>query len=140
MAVTASVCTSYLREILTGLHLDTDTYKCALYVQDDATLSSATTAYTATGEVVGTGYTAGGVALTGFSAAVDSGVACLDFNDPTWSQSTITADAALIYNASRGNAAVCVVTFAEVSSMNGSFSVQWPAATSTTALVRLRVP
>lgn len=137
MAVTAAVCDSYTTELYSGTHTNTDVYKIALYVAANANLSSATTAYTATGEVSGAGYTAGGIALSGFSPSLDMGVSILDFADPVWSNATITADTALIYNSSKGNKAVGVVSFGTTTSTNGAFTVQFPAPTAATGLIRI---
>lgn len=110
MAITSAVCDSYTQELLSGIHTNTDTYKIALYNSATATLNASTTAYTSTGEASGAGYTAGGMTLSGFATSLDSGVAILDFSDPTWSNATITADTALIYNSSKSNKAVAVIS------------------------------
>lgn len=138
MAITAAVCDSYTQEILSGTHTNAHTYKIALFTST-ATLSAATTAYAATNEVSGTGYTAGGATLTGFATSLDTGVAILDFTtDPTWPASTITARGALIYNSSAANKAVAVLDFgADITSTNGTFTVAFPAATAATGLVRI---
>lgn len=138
MAITAAVCNSYKSEILTGTHVAADTYKIALY-PSTATLSDATTAYSATGEVTGAGYTAGGATLAGFSVTTDTGTAVLDFTtDPTWASSTITARGALIYNSTKANKAVCVLDFgSDITSTAGTFTVQLPAATAAAGLVRI---
>lgn len=138
MAITAAVCDSYTQEILSGTHTNTDTYKIALYTSA-ATLSAATTAYSATNEVVGTGYTAGGLALSGFSTSLDTGVAILDFTtDPSWTTATITARGALIYNSSKTNKAVAVLDFgSDISSTAGTFTVQFPTPAAATGLVRI---
>lgn len=123
-------------DMMGGVHAPTDTYKIALYV-DTANLDKNTTAYTATGEVVGTGYTAGGATLTGYARALSGDVAYLNWADPSWASSTITARGALIYNASKTNAAVAVLDFgANVSSSNGTFTVDLPA-NGATATVRI---
>jgi hypothetical protein len=138
MAITQAFCNSYKLEILQGIHEAADTYKIALYVST-ATLSKATTAYTATGEFSGTGYTAGGATLAGFSATLDADTAILDWTtDPTWPNATITARGALIYNATQSNKAVAVLDFgADISSTNGTFTVTLPAPTAAAGLVRI---
>jgi hypothetical protein len=138
MAITAAVCDSYTQELFSGTHTNTDTYKIALYTST-ATLSAATTVYAATNEVSGTGYTAGGTALTGFATSIDTGVAILDFTtDPTWATATITARGALIYNSSKTNKSVCVLDFgSDITSTAGTFTVQFPAATAAAGLVRI---
>jgi VCBS repeat-containing protein len=128
MAITAAVCDSYKQEILSGEHLSTDTYKMALYTSS-ATLDETTTEYDATGEVTGTGYSAGGTALSGFTTGLEDGTAYLTFTNPTWSTSTITARGALIYNSDNADKAVCVLDFGEdVSSASGLFTVSLPDA------------
>ncbi len=138
MAITAAVCDSYTQELFSGTHTSADTYKIALYTSS-ATLSSATTVYSSTNEVSGTGYTAGGTALSGFSTSIDTGVAILDFTtDPSWTSATITARGALIYNSSKTNKAVAVLDFgSDISSTNGTFTVQFPAATAAAGLIRI---
>jgi hypothetical protein len=139
MAITAAICNSFKRELLAmSPHTAADTYKIALF-PSTATLSKATTAYSATGEVTGTGYTAGGQTLVGFGATLDGDTAVLDWTtDPVWTGATITARGALIYNSSRSNAAVAVLDFgADVSSTNAPFTVTLPAATAAAGLVRI---
>lgn len=137
MAITAALCTSYKQEVMQGVHEAADTYKIALYTSA-ATLGASTTAYTATNEVSGTGYTAGGATLSGFSVSADGTTAILDFTDPTWANSTITARGALIYNSTQSNKAVAVLDFgADISSTNDTFTVTFPAATAAAGLVRI---
>lgn len=127
MAITQALCTSYKKEVLQGVHLAADVYKIALFTAA-ANLSAATTAYATAGEATGAGYTAGGVNLSGFAVTDTGGVACLDFADPSWSNATITARGALIYNSTRANKAVAVLDFgADITSTNGTFTVQFPA-------------
>jgi hypothetical protein len=115
-----------------------DVYKIALYTST-ATLSNATTAYTATNEVVGTGYTATGQTLVGFTASLDTNTAILDWTtDPSWPTSTITARGALIYNSSKTNSAIAVLDFgSDISSTNGTFTVQFPLPAAATGLIRM---
>lgn len=137
MAISAAICTSYKQEVMQGVHEAADTYKIALYTSA-ASLGASTTAYTATNEVSGTGYTAGGATLSGVSVTVDGTTAVLDFTDPTWANSTITARGALIYNSTQGNKAVAVLDFgADISSTNDTFTVTFPAATAAAGLVRI---
>ena len=137
MAISASICDSYTQELFSGTHTNTDTYKIALFTST-ATLSAATTAYAATNEVVGTGYTAGGATLTGFATSIDTGVAILDFADPSWTTATITARGALIYNSSKTNKAVAVLDFgSDITSTAGTFTVVFPAATAAAGLIRI---
>jgi len=138
MAITQAFCTSALAELLGGVHdLDTDTIKVALYTSS-ATLGASTTAYSTTNEVVGTGYTAGGVTLTGAVVSLDGTTAIADFDDPTWADATITARGALLYNASKSNKALAVLDFgADKTSTDGNFTVILPAPAAATAVVRL---
>lgn len=138
MAITAAVCNSYKSEILQGTHTSANTYKIALYTSS-ATLDATTTAYAATNEVSGTGYTAGGATLAGFTAALYSGTAVLDFTtDPSWSSATISAAGALIYNSSQSNKAVAVLDFGgTITSTNGTFTVTLPVPGAATGLIRI---
>ena len=138
MAITAAFCNSYKQEIMQGTHSSADTYKIALYTSA-ATLDATTTAYSATNEVSGTGYTAGGQPLSGFTVGGSGSTAWLDFTtDPSWPSATITARGALIYNSSKSNKAVAVLDFgSDVSSTASAFSVTFPAPAAGTALVRI---
>ena len=138
MAITQAMCNSFKTEILSGTHVSTDTYMIALYTSA-ATLSKATTAYSATNEVSGTGYVAGGQTLVGFTAALDTDTAFIDWStDPSWANSTITARGALIYNSTRSNKAVAVIDFgSDITSTNGTFTVQFPLPAAATALIRI---
>ena len=139
MAITAAICNSFKQELLAMTpHTAADTYKIALFTST-ATLSKATTAYAATNEVVGTGYTATGQTLATFSVTLDTDTAILDWTtDPSWPTSTITARGALIYNSSRTNKAVAVLDFgSDISSTNGTFTVQLPLPAAATGLIRM---
>lgn len=141
MAITAAVCNSFKKEILdgSGTHLATDAYKIALYASS-ATLSKATTAYSATNEVANSGtYAAGGQALSGFTASLDTDTAILDWTtDPLWTGFTGAARGALIYNSTRSNKAVAVLDFGgDITATNGNFLVTLPAAAAATATVRI---
>lgn len=131
--------TSFKQEMLqAGQNLLTDTLKMALYVAT-ADIGPQTTAYTATGEVSGTGYTAGGVAVTGTSISVDpvSGVVYVDFNNVSWPGANFTARGALIYNVTRSNKSVAVLDFgADKLFTPATNTVTMPANTATTALIR----
>jgi hypothetical protein len=137
MAITQALCNSYKQEILKGVHNDTDTYKIALFTSA-ASLDKTTTAYATTNEITGTGYTAGGVTLAGFTVSITSDTAYLDFStDPSWASASLTARGALIYNSTQGNKAVAVLDFgADFTSTNGTFTVVLPAP-GATALVRI---
>lgn len=114
-----------------------DTFKIALYTSS-ATLDSSTTVYSASNESSGTGYTAGGGTLTNLGTSLSGTTAYLSFDNYTWTSATISAYGALIYNTSKNNAAVAVLSFgATYSSTNGNFQVTFPANTSSTAVIIL---
>jgi hypothetical protein len=138
MAITAAATNSFKQEILQGIHLAADVYKIALYVSA-ASLSKSTTVYSATNEVVGAGYVAGGTTLVGFTVTLDTDTAILDWTtDPTWPAATITARGALIYNSTRSNKSVGVLDFlGDITSTNGLFTVTLPAPTAAAGLVRI---
>ena len=138
MAITQAIPTSFKAEILQGIHDSADTYKMALYTSV-ATLGASTTAYSATNEVVGIGYTAGGVTLSGFNVTTSGTTAILDFTtDPSWASASITARGALIYNSSKSNKAVYVLDFgSDITSTNGTFAVTLPEPDATNGLIRL---
>jgi hypothetical protein len=139
MAITSGITISFRREILLGEHdLDTNSLKLALYT-NAASLSDGTTVYTTLNEVVGTGYSAGGVVLTGIDVTTDSSVAVVSITDAVVTASTITARGALIYNSSQANKAIAVFDFgSDKSSSNGDFTVQFPAAAAATAIIRIK--
>lgn len=141
MAITQAMCTSFKVELLQAVHDFTNTtgnvFKIALYTSS-ATLDAATTAYSATNEVSGTGYTAGGNTLTNVTPTSSGTTAFTDFADTTWSNSTITARGALIYNSTQSNKAVCVLDFGtDKTSTSGSFTIVFPAATASDAIIRI---
>jgi len=152
MALTQSMCDSFKVELLEGNHnFDTagtpDTFKIALF-RDTAsivgTFGQATTNYSEMGadEVDnGNGYTTGGETLTISQAPTNDGAgtaAYIDFGDVVWLAATITASGALIYNSSQGNTAVAVLTFGgDKTSTAGDFTIQFPAAASGTAIIRI---
>lgn len=143
MAITQAMCTSFKVALLNGeMDFSSDTaqtFKIALYTSS-ATLDATTTAYSATNEVSGTGYTAGGETLTISANPTSSGTtAYLDFSDVTWTTATITARGALIYKADGGaNPAVAVLDFgSDKSSSAGDFTVIFPTADASNAIVRV---
>jgi hypothetical protein len=138
MAITQAMCSSFKQQILLGEHdMDTDVLKIALYTSL-ATLSAATTVYSTSDEVVGTGYTAGGNTLAGATVSLSGTTAFVDFSDTSWTTATITARGALIYNSSKSNKAVAVLDFgSDKTSTAGTFTVQFPANTASDAVVRI---
>ena len=141
MAITQAMCTSFKKELMTATHdfsAASNVFKLALYTSS-ATLGASTTAYTATNEVSGTGYTAKGAALTNVDPSTSSTTALTDFNDLTFSTATITARGALIFNDSAsGDPAVCVLDFGgDKTSTNGDFTIQFPTADASNAIIRI---
>lgn len=137
MTITAAFPNQAKLDALIALCPPGNTYKIALYAST-ATLSKSTTVYTASGEVTGTGYTAGGQTLTGLTQALDTDTAIMDFADPTWANSTITARGALIYDASSGNKVRAVLDFgSDIVSTGGPFLVALPAPAAATAVIRI---
>jgi hypothetical protein len=146
MAITSAVCTSFKAELLEGKHdfnvSGGHTFNIALYTSD-ASLDAATTAYSTSNEVVGVGYTAGGIALTNIDPTSSGTTAFVDFADATWTDATITAAGALIYNTTTdgGSAttnAVAVISFGgDKTSTNGDFVVQFPVADASNAIIRI---
>jgi len=148
MAISQAMATSFKVDLLNGIHAfgttvtrgstNADTFKIALYTSS-ATLDATTTAYTVTNEVSGTGYTAGGNTLTVAQTPTStSTTAWLDFADTTWSSSTITANGALIYNDTNSDKAVAVLAFGgDKTSTNGDFTIVFPTADSSNAIIRI---
>jgi len=142
MAITQAMCTSFKKELMTGTHNFTastgDTFKLALYTSS-ATLDATTTAYSATNETSGTGYSAGGGTLTNVTPTTSGTTAYTDFADLTFSSSTITANGALIYNdTAAGDPSVVVLAFGgDKSSSSGDFVIQFPTADASNAIIRI---
>jgi len=141
MAITQALCSSFKKEILEALHdfnaSGGNTFKMALYTSS-ASLSATTTAYTTTGEVTGTGYTAGGNTLTNIDPALSGTTGFIDFSDTSWTSATFTARGALIYNSTSSNKAVMVLDFGvDKDVSNGTFSISFPTPSSTTAIIRV---
>lgn len=126
--------TSFKKELYEAVHdFVTDTFKIALYTAS-ANLNEATTAYSATNEVTGTGYVAGGVVLTGTTVGSSDYTAFVNFANVPFNAS-LTARCALIYNASKGNKSVAVLDFGS-DKTSASFIITMPSNTATTALIR----
>ena len=155
MANTQSMCTSFMGELMTATHNfgtaptratgATDSFKAALYLTS-ATVDASTTAYSASNEVSGTGYSAGGVAVTMATpptATNSSATAGVAFVTPsasiTYTTVTLTTafDAVLIYNSTQSNKAVSVHTFGSQTITAGTFTLTMPSNTTSTALLRL---
>lgn len=145
MAITQALPNSFKKQLLDGdqdfstAGSGGDKFKLALYVST-ATLSAATTSYTASGEVSssGTNYTTGGKALVNNGTSVVSTVAFTDFADLSFTNVTLTARGCLIYNTSFSNSAVAVLNFgADKTATSGTFTIQFPAFTSSAAIIRI---
>ena len=136
MAVTQAICSSFKEECLEAIHdFSSDTFKMALYDRTAASLGASTTAYTSTGEASGTGYTAGGaeIAVTSGYPQLSGTVAEIRFDNEAWTSASFTAGAALIYNSSKSDRAVCVLDFGTNRTVtNGTFTVEFPTALSAT--------
>jgi hypothetical protein len=126
--------TSFKKELYTGVHnLSTNTLKIALYTAN-ADLNESTTVYSATNEVTGTGYTAGGVTLTGVTINSSGYTAYVDFSDVVFGAS-VTARCALIYNVTQGNKSIAVLDFGS-DKTSTNFTITMPANTASAALIR----
>ncbi len=150
MAIEQTLATSFKVEILDGIHnfgtgviratTAADTFKIALYTAT-ATLDATTTVYTTDNEVTGTGYTAGGNILTISQVPTSTNtetVAWLNFTDTSWPSSTFSTAGALIYNSTQGNKAVAVLNFGGTkTTANQTFTVTFPASSSSAALIRI---
>ena len=130
---------SFKQEMLqAGQNLATDTLKMALYTAF-ADIGPTTTVYTTSNEVTGTGYVAGGVAVTGATISLDvqTGTVYVDFDNVSWPGASFTARGALIYNVTQGNASVAVLDFGSDKTFTStSNTVTMPVNSATTALIR----
>lgn len=137
MAIVSAICASFKTELAAGTHvLATDTIKVALYTSS-ATLDSTTTVYTTTNEVVGTGYSAGGVTLTGNAVTTSGTKTLIDFADASWPGSSFTARGALLYNSSKSNKAIAVLDFgSDKNASGGTLRITWPVPDADNAIIR----
>jgi hypothetical protein len=143
MAITTNaIANSFKGQILRAIHNFTastgNTFKLAMY-QTDATLGASTTSYTSSQEVSSSGYTAGGKALVNSGVKVSGAVAITNFSNVSWTGVTLTAQGALIYNdTASGDPAVCVLDFGGPKTATaGTFTVQFPAFTTSAAIIRI---
>lgn len=146
MAITQAMCTSFKVELLQGKHDFTastgHTFNLALFTSS-ASLDATTTDYSTSNEVSGTGYSAGGSALTSVTPTSSGTTAFGDFADLTFSTATITARGAIIYNTTTGGGssttdAVVVLDFgADKTSTAGDFTIQFPTADASNAIIRI---
>jgi hypothetical protein len=136
------MCTSFKKELLEAVHnfknSGGSTFKLAMYT-NSASFDASTTAYTTTNEVSGTGYTAGGGTLTRVDPSTSGTTALTDFADLTFSNATVTARGALIYNDSAsGDPTVVVLDFGgDKTSTAGDFTIVFPTANSSSAIIRI---
>ena len=149
MAITQAMCTSFKKELMTATHnfaTNGNAFKLALYAigsggksSTTATLGAASTVYVTTGEVASSGtYVTGGLALTKVAPTSSGTTAFTDFGDRSFTTASITARGALIYNDTNGDKAVAVLDFgANKTSTSGTFTVQFPAADATNAIIRI---
>jgi hypothetical protein len=143
MAFTGNfMCTSFKQELLEAVHnfklSGGSTFKLAMY-DNSASFTAATTAYTATNEVSGTGYSAGGGTLTRIDPTTSGTTAFTDFADLTFSTATVTARGALIYNdTAAGDPSVVVLDFgSDKTSTAGDFTIVFPTADASNAIIRI---
>jgi hypothetical protein len=144
MAITQALPNSFKKQLLDGDHdfstlgAGGDRFKLALYIST-ATLGASTTSFTTSGQVSNTGqYTSGGGKLVNSGTSVVSTVAFTDFADLSFTGVTLTARGALIYNTSFSNAAVAVLNFgSDKTATSGTFTIQFPAFTSSAAIIRI---
>ena len=144
MAITSAICNSFKTEVLQALHNFSasggNSFKLALYTSS-ATLNKSTTAYSSSNEISntsGSAYSAGGSALTSVTPALSTDTACCDFADLSFTSASFTANGCLIYNDDQSDKAVCVVAFGgDKTVSSGTFTIQFPAAAASTAIVRI---
>lgn len=146
MSITTAMCTSFKAELLEGKHdfnaSSGHTFKIALFTSS-ATLGAATTDYSTSNEVVGSGYTAGGNTLINIDPTTSGTTAFTDFSDTTFSTATITANGALIYNTTLDggtgttNAVAALAFGGDKTSTNGDFTIQFPTADASNAIIRI---
>ena len=142
MAISTAMSTSFKKELLEAKHnflaSGGNSFKLALYTSS-ATLAAATTAYSSTNEASGTNYSAGGAALTNINPTSSGTTGFTDFADLTFSNATVTANGALIYNdTASGDPAVCSLAFGgDKTSTSGDFTIQFPTADASNAIIRI---
>ena len=150
MANSQAMCTSFKGEILSGIHAlgttviragtGADTLKAALYLAS-ATVNAATTAYSVTGEVSGSGYSAGGITVTNATAPTTSGTTGYWTPSASFTYTSVTLttafDAVLVYNSTQSNKAISVHTFGSQTITAGTFTLTMPVSDATNALIRI---
>ena len=138
MAITQAICTVFKQDLMSpGGNLAAQTLKCALYT-NAATLDATTSVYITGNEVSGGNYTTGGNTLANVAISVDGTTAIFDADNVTFPNATISAQAALLYNANNANSAIAILDFGGVkTSTNGTFELQFPTANASAGLIRI---
>ena len=138
MAIVQSPTNILSTALLAGRHLSSHSYNMALY-RTEASLNSATTRYLAANETFGSGYTAGGQELKGYTLARSNSTSFLDFSNISWPNSTMSAAGSIIYNESlTSNEALHTYTFGgTITVSNGTFTVVMPPASAVSAVLRV---
>ena len=144
MSISSAICNSFKQEILVGTHNFTassgNAFKLAMYTSS-ASLGAGTTAYSTSNEISnasGSAYTAGGKALTSVTPVLDGSTAVCDFADISFTSASFTANGCLIYNDTQADKAVCVVAFGgDKTVSSGTFTIQFPAADASNAIIRI---
>ena len=146
MAISSAICNSFKQELLVGTHNFTassgNSFKLALYTSS-ASLGAGTTAYSSSNEVSGSGYSAGGAALTNTGVGLTSTTAFTDFSDVSFTSASFTANGCLIYNTTTAGGsgttnAVCAIAFGgDKTVSSGTFTIQFPTNDSSSAIIRL---
>ena len=144
MTIASAVCNSFKQEILVGTHNFTassgNAFKLAMYTSS-ASLGAGTTAYASTNEIsntAGSAYSAGGKTIVSVTPVLDGSTAVCDFADISFTSASFTANGCLIYNDTQADKAVCVVAFGgDKTVSSGTFTIQFPSAAASTAIVRI---
>ena len=144
MAISSAICNSFKQEILVGTHNFTassgNAFKIALYTSS-ASLGAGTTAYSDTNEISntsGSAYSAGGKTIVSVTPALDGSTACCDFADVSFTSASFTANGCLIYNDTQSDKACAVVAFGgDKTVSSGTFTIQFPAADASNAIIRI---
>ena len=146
MAISSAICNSFKQEILVGTHNFTvlasggNAFKLALYTSS-ASMGAGTTAYSTSNEISntsGSAYTAGGKSIVSVTPVLDGSTAVCDFADISFTSASFTANGCLIYNDTQSDKAVCVVAFGSDKTVSsGTFTIQFPAADASNAIVRI---
>ena len=140
MAISQAITVTFKQDLMSpGGNLESQTLKCALY-DNTASLDQNTPAYTTANEISssGTNFTTGGETLTSVTISTDGTTAIFDADNVSWANATLSAQAALIYNANNSNSSIAVLDFGGVkTSTNGTFELQFPNADATNGLIRI---